>query len=265
MKAFSDALARGSVRRTIGEPADDPEDRVQRHGDRRDDQRQLEGVDGLRRRERVPGRRRSRPRTSGRRRARAARRGSPAGSRSATSAEAELPDEPSARSCLVAKWRIAPIESSRPNEIASRTTATAAAPALSPLSIRPKMKTEETSRLVGQVAGDDHERAELADRLRERERDAGEDPGQDVREDDAAERRQLDAPSDFAACSISRSSSSSTGCTVRTTNGSVTNSSASTIARRRVGDVDPDRRLRARRARAASARRRSSAARTAGR
>ena len=37
------------------------------------------------------------------------------------------------------------------------------------------------------------------------------------------------APSDSAACSISRSSSSSTGCTARTTNGSVTNSSASTI------------------------------------
>ncbi len=39
-----------------------------------------------------------------------------------------------------------------------------------------------------------------------------------------------DAPSDLAACSISRSSSRSTGCTVRTTNGSVTNISASTIA-----------------------------------
>jgi hypothetical protein len=37
------------------------------------------------------------------------------------------------------------------------------------------------------------------------------------------------APSDSAASSISRSSSSSTGCTARTTNGSVTNSSASTI------------------------------------
>ena len=36
------------------------------------------------------------------------------------------------------------------------------------------------------------------------------------------------APSDSAACSISRSSSSSTGCTARTTNGSVTNSSATT-------------------------------------
>ena len=36
------------------------------------------------------------------------------------------------------------------------------------------------------------------------------------------------APSDSAACSISRSSSISTGCTARTTNGRVTNSSAST-------------------------------------
>ena len=35
-----------------------------------------------------------------------------------------------------------------------------------------------------------------------------------------------------AASSISRSSSISTGCTVRTTNGSVTNSSASTTAAR---------------------------------
>ena len=41
-----------------------------------------------------------------------------------------------------------------------------------------------------------------------------------------------DAPSDFEACSISGSSSCSTGCTVRTTNGSVTNMSASTIAAR---------------------------------
>ena len=38
------------------------------------------------------------------------------------------------------------------------------------------------------------------------------------------------APSERAASSISVSSSSSTGCTVRTTNGSVTKSSASTIA-----------------------------------
>ena len=37
------------------------------------------------------------------------------------------------------------------------------------------------------------------------------------------------APSDAAACSISRSSSSSTGWTARTTNGSVTSSSATTM------------------------------------
>ena len=39
-----------------------------------------------------------------------------------------------------------------------------------------------------------------------------------------------DAPSEWAACSTSGSSSSSTGCTVRTTNGSVTNIRQSTIA-----------------------------------
>ena len=52
------------------------------------------------------------------------------------------------------------------------------------------------------------------------------------------------APSDRAASSISVSSSSSTGCTVRTTNGSVTNSSASMIGGARARDVDPDRRAR---------------------
>ena len=52
--------------------------------------------------------------------------------------EAERPDA-YARSCLVAKWRMTPIESSVTNEIASRTTATAAADVESPLSIRPKM------------------------------------------------------------------------------------------------------------------------------
>ena len=46
-------------------------------------------------------------------------------------------DEPEtdayARSCLVAQQRMPPIESSNTNEIASSTTATAAAPAWSPL------------------------------------------------------------------------------------------------------------------------------------
>ena len=42
--------------------------------------------------------------------------------------------------------------------------------------------------------------------------------------------RWLGAPSDAAASSISRSTSSSTGCTERTTNGSVTKRSAITTA-----------------------------------
>ena len=89
------------------------------------------------------------------------------------------------------------------------------------------MKTEATSVLYGQVAGDEDERADLADRARERQCDAREDPGQDVRQHDAPEHRPSPAPSERAASSISVSSSSSTGCTVRTTNGSVTKSRAS--------------------------------------
>ena len=57
--------------------------------------------------------------------------------------------------------------------------------------------------------------------------------GQQVRQHDPAERSGSPlAPSDAAASSISGSSSISTGCTERTTNGSVTNSSASRIAQR---------------------------------
>ncbi len=53
-----------------------------------------------------------------------------------------------------ASWRSGgspPIASSSANEITSSTTATAAAPAWSPLSIRPKMKTDETSVLNGRL------------------------------------------------------------------------------------------------------------------
>ena len=56
---------------------------------------------------------------------------------------------------------------------------------------------------------------------------------------------RFDAPSEWAACSISGSSSSRTGCTVRTTNGSVTNIIASTIdafvnaTLMPIGDVGP--------------------------
>ena len=44
---------------------------------------------------------------------------------------------------------------------------------------------------------------ELAHRLRERTRRAGEDPRQDVRKDHPPEGLELGAPSNFAACSIS--------------------------------------------------------------
>ena len=52
---------------------------------------------------------------------------------------------------------------------------------------------------------------------------------------------QLPAPSDAAACSASRSASISTGCTERTTNGRVTNSSAIDDRRLRRDQVQADR------------------------
>src|SRR5438309_10457591 len=45
-------------------------------------------------------------------------------------------------------------------------------------------------RLEREVAGENHDRAELADSPRERERDAGEDRRQDARKNDATEGRQ---------------------------------------------------------------------------
>ena len=162
------------------ERADDPEDRVERHGDRRDDQRQLEGVDRLGRRERVPGGAEAVLERAVEDDRRAARAGSRRGSRARRSAGATVAY---ARSCLVAKRRIAPTTSRIANEITSRTTATAAAPAGLPLSICAEDEDRRDLGLVRQVAGDDHERADLADRPGERERDAGEDPREDVRED----------------------------------------------------------------------------------
>ena len=117
--------------------ADDPEDRVHGHGDRGDDQGQLERVDRLRRRERVPRRCEpvlERPPEDDRERPDEDHR-----EVEKPSAQTETRAESAHRSCLVAKWRMAPIDSSVTNEIASSTTATAAAPAESPLSMRPKM------------------------------------------------------------------------------------------------------------------------------
>ena len=70
------------------------------------------------------------------------------------------------------------------------------------------------------VAGDEDHRAVLADRARERQREAGQQRRQQRRQDHPAERLPARRrPRLAAASSISASRSSSTGCTVRTTNG----------------------------------------------
>jgi hypothetical protein len=81
--------------------------------------------------------------------------------------------------------------------------------------------------LERQVPRDEHDRSELADGPRECEGDAREDRGEQVREDDPGKIANEPTPSDAAASSISRSSSSGTGCTARTTKGRVTNRRAS--------------------------------------
>jgi hypothetical protein len=135
-----------------------------------------------------------------------------------------------ARSCLVAKWRIAPIERSVTNEIASRTTAVAAAAAESPLSMRPKMYTDDTSDLKGMfpvmITSAPNSPTAFANASAIPERIPGRRLGKTMRRKVVAG----EAPSECAACSSSGSSSWSSGCTVRTTNGSVTNIIASTIA-----------------------------------
>ena len=144
MNALSRPLPR-NVAAHDRERADDPEDRVQRHGDRGDDQRQLERVDRLGRRERVPG-------------------GLPAVLERAVEDDHERPDAGSPRGrrarrtgapslrMLVLRGEVADRRRSaagRRTTRTSRTTATAAAPAGLPLSIWPRMKTDETSVLYG--------------------------------------------------------------------------------------------------------------------
>ena len=134
MKAFRSPLPQNRFR-TIASAQTIPKTVFTGHGDRRDDQRQLEGVDRLGRRERVPRRRRvlERPPEDDGERADEDHR--EVGERDR--AEAEAGDDAPHRSCLVAKWRMTPIETSVRKEIARSTTATADAPAGSPLSIRP--------------------------------------------------------------------------------------------------------------------------------
>ena len=239
MNAFRSPLP-GNLRRTIASAADDPEDRVDRHRDRRDDQRQLEGVDRVRVRERVPGRLEAvleRPPEDHRER--------PEQDRGEVAERRPARQRTYAWSCLVAKWRITPIEQQHgegdDEQHDGRRGGAGLVAALDP----PEDEDRRDLGLVRQVAGDDHERAELADGLgeRERRRRTGSPGGCSGRRSGGTSSAS-DAPSERAASSISWSSSSSTGCTVRTTNGSVTNSSAERDRRARVGDVDADRRPR---------------------
>src|SRR6266516_1414856 len=123
-----------------------------------------------------------------------------------------------------------PIESNRTNESASSTTATDAAAAVSPLSIRPKMYTEETSVLNGRLpvmmTSAPNSPIALASASAIPERTPGKMLGKITRLNEV----RPEAPSERAASSASGSSSCRTGCTVRTTNGRVTNIIASTIA-----------------------------------
>ena len=164
------------------ERADDAEDRVQRHRDRRDDQRDLERVHRVRVAQRVPevpGALVERAPEDHRER------------REQHDEQVAERDEAQAvlyaRSCLVARQRTPPIASSTANEITSSTTATADGAGLVAALDVVEDEDRRDLGLERQVPGDEHERADLADRARERERDAGEDPGEDVRQDDAAE------------------------------------------------------------------------------
>ena len=81
-------------------------------------------------------------------------------------------------------------------------------------------------RLHRHVAGDEDDRAVLAERAREREREAGEQRRQHRRQDRRAERCAAARAEARRRLLLLGSRSSSTGCTVRTTNGRPMNVSA---------------------------------------
>ena len=126
----------------------------------------------------------------------------------------------------------------------SRTETAAAALGRSP-STRPMMYTEATSVLYGMLpemsTTEPNSPMQRAKRERRPVRIAGTRFGRTIRRMTVSG----DAPSDAAASSMSRSSSSSTGWTDRTMNGRVTNSSAMRIDDLRIGDVDAERAARA--------------------
>ena len=86
-----------------------------------------------------------------------------------------------------------------------------------------ELRDDEQRRDLGphrHVAGDEDDRAVLADRARERQREAGQPRRIEIRQDDAASAPATRlAPRLVAASSTSASRSSMTGCSVRTTNG----------------------------------------------
>ena len=112
----------------------------------------------------------------------------------------------------------------------SITTATAEAPVWSPLWMWLKTKTDAASVLYGRFP-EISTSAPISPTARANASATPERiPGRMFGSTMLRKTRASLAPSDRAASSDSRSSSSSTGCTVRTTKGSVTNSSARTIA-----------------------------------
>lgn len=112
------------------------------------------------------------------------------------------------------------------NEIESNTTDIAAAPVRSSFSIRVRIHCEDTSVLPG-TAPPIRTTEPNSPIARENARPAP-DNNAGVSDGNTTEVKILAqlAPSDAAASSVSRSISSSTGCTARTTNGNVTNANA---------------------------------------
>ena len=159
------------------------EDRVQRHGDQRDHDREVERVLGRRRRDGVPGGGRSPSRTRGRRPCRpgprAARRGSRArrcGARSGSSRHPPAGDERDRRAAPGTR-----------SPAAARDTA--AAPVVLSLSIWPNTSTEATSVLYGRLPLISTTEPNSPTRAAEREPDAASIAGAQRRQDDPAEDR----------------------------------------------------------------------------
>src|SRR5262245_8492861 len=208
-----------------GQRAHDPEGRVRRHGDRDDDQGHLESVCECRARQLVPDRGKAvleHPVEDHPDRDREQQ------EQVSESREAEPVAPHSA--CLRVQRSSRSAPTSTANEHASRTTDTAAAAEGASPSISSKMYQEVTSVWNGMFP-EIRITAPNSPIARPNpsavpERIAGIRLGRTIRRNVVEDA----APSEKAASSISRSSSSSTGWTARMTNGSVTKSNASAIA-----------------------------------